>query len=99
PRVPTRRSSELSLEGGNPYRSGSKATSGRNPPHFETILSGAFGSGSKYNRQSQRSGGTSVMASTPWSVLDQNRATLAAPGKTAAMPMIAMSDGRGGQPA
>ncbi len=35
------------------------------------------------------------MASMPRSVLDQNRETLAAPGKTAAMPMMAMSDGRG----
>ena len=34
------------------------------------------------------------MASKPRSVLDQNRETLAAPGKTAAMPMMAMSDGR-----
>ena len=36
-----------------------------------------------------------MIASNPRSVLDQNRETLAAPGKTAAMPMIAMSDGRG----
>ena len=35
------------------------------------------------------------MASKPWSVLDQNREALAAPGITAAMPMMAMSDGAG----
>ena len=35
------------------------------------------------------------MASKPWSVLDQNRETEVAPGSTAAMPMMAISEGFG----
>ena len=67
-----------------------------NPPHREYTLSRVFLSGSYIRRQSQRSAGTSPIASTFARMFVHKLATSGAPGRMQPSPTIATSAGGGG---